>query len=306
MTAYTLGIDLGGTNTSLVVCDAQDHIRWEASFPTDPGAGFAPVVERLIAGVAPALASFHVAAVGVAAAAQLDPVNGIILASPNLGFTNAPLGPSLRSAFKVPIIIENDVNAAAKGESVAQRDAAQPLLAVFVGTGVGAGLIVDGRVFRGATGVAAEIGHVPVVAAGGERCGCGRRGCMEAYAGGRNLLRRAQERRRLPGKPFESVAEVAAAAGAGDTGCSAVLEEAAEALGMALTAAVALVNPATLVWGGGVARAYPPLIEAAISFLQQRGLPAALRVLDIRSSALGARAAAVGAAILARAGTAEP
>jgi glucokinase len=296
----TLGIDLGGTTTSLALVDARNNVVAERSFPTRAEAGFDDVLRRMCE-AASALAKGHpCAAVGVAAAAQVDVEAGVLVASPNLRFENQPLAAPLGNALALPVILENDVSAAAYGEYLAAPDEREPLLAVFVGTGVGGGLVVDGEVFRGAGGFAAEIGHVPVVPAGGEPCGCGRRGCVEAYAGGAAVVRRANARRAAEKPPFTDVDGVASASAAGDAGCREILEGAADYLGMALAAAVNLLNPGTLVMGGGVARAWPALVPRALDRMKESALPPALTSLTAREAILGGRAGVIGAAALAR------
>jgi len=297
---FTLGIDLGGTTTALAAVDARNNVVARRSFPTRAEAGFDDVVRRTSEAAAGILESYACAAAGVAVAAQVDPAAGVIVASPNLRFANEPLAARLQEELHLPIIIENDVNAAAYGEYLADPTAREPLLAAFAGTGVGGGFVVGGEIFRGADGFAVEIGHVPVVAAGGELCGCGRRGCVEAYAGGLAIVRRANARRTRSRAPaFEDVGAVARAA-ATDAGCREVLEEAAYYLGVALAAAVNLLNPGTLVIGGGVARAWPPLVPRAVARMNESALPPLLVSLVAREALLGAAAGVVGAAALAR------
>lgn len=297
---YTLGIDLGGTTTSLAVVDARNYVAAKRSFPTRAEAGFDDVVGRINEAAAEVLGKYPCYAAGAAAAAQVDVDAGVLVASPNLGFANEPLAARLREALGLPVVLENDVSAAAYGEYMAAPQAREPLLAVFVGTGVGGGLVAGGDIFRGADGFAGEIGHVPVVPAGGEPCGCGRRGCVEAYAGGSAVVRRANARRSRETPAFVDVDGVARAAAAGEAACQAVLEEAAEYLGVAMAAAVNLFNPGTLLVGGGVARAWPPLVPRALERMKESALPPALASLATREASLGAWAGAIGAAALAR------
>jgi glucokinase len=295
----TLGIDLGGTTTTLAVVGARNRLIRERSFPTAETADLDAFVGRVRAEVAAMATPF--AAAAAAAAAQVDPATGYVVASPNLPFAGAPLGPSLAAALGVPVRVENDVNAAAWGEYLAAPGGREPLLAVFVGTGIGSGIVAAGCLFRGADGFAGEIGHVPVVREGGEPCGCGKHGCLEAYAGGLGICRRADAASPRPdGISFRHVDDVVAAASAGDVACARVLDEAAAYLGMGLGAAVNLLNPGTLVIGGGVTRAWPPLYDRAVAHLAVHGLPALLARLIMRPSAWGARAGVVGAAALAR------
>jgi glucokinase len=296
----TLGIDLGGTTTLLAVVDAHNAIVWDRRLPTRPEAGFADVGRRIEEAAAEGRARYPYEAAGVAVAAHVHAHTGVLVSSPNLAFREVELRSYFERAWGLPLVVENDVNAAAYGEYVVASGPREPLLAVYVGTGVGGGLVVDGRLFRGADGFAAEIGHVPVVAEGGEPCGCGRRGCLEAYAGGAAIVRRAAARLRPGREPLASVDDVARAAAAGEAACRAVLEEAAAALGLGLAVAVNLYNPGTLVLGGGVARGWPEIIPRAPARMRAAALPAALAELVTAPAQLGPRAGVVGAAALAR------
>jgi glucokinase len=297
---FTLGIDLGGTTTVLAVVDAQNNVAWERSFPTRPEAGADDVLGRVARAAESARAELPFAAAGAAVAAQINPRTGVLVASPNLKFENVPLAAALRESLGVPVAVENDVAAAAYGEYLADDSPRLPLLAVFVGTGIGGGLVADGEIFHGADGFAAEIGHVPVVAEGGERCGCGRRGCVEAYAGGSAIMRRAAARCGGGARDFEDVDAVVREAEAGDEGCRAVLEEAATYLGVALAAAVNLLNPGTLVIGGGVARAWPALVDRAVERMKISTLAPLLASLVTRRALWDRRAGVIGAAARAR------
>ena len=293
---YTLGIDLGGTTTTLGVIGPNAEVVWEQGFPTPREVGFDVFTARVAAAAETARAVFPFDAAGVAVAAQIDAARGVILTSPNLPWENVPVVAVFKAALGVPVVAENDVNAAAYGEYLADADRRDPFLVVFVGTGVGSGIIARGDLFRGADGFAAEIGHVPVVAAGGERCGCGRYGCLEAYAGGRGILRRAS----AEGATYDAVDDVVFAAAAGNDHCRQVLEDAASYLGVALAGAVNLLNPATVVIGGGVARAWPPLRELAAARMRVSALAVSLAKLRLRASTLGTQAGIVGVAALAR------
>jgi glucokinase len=296
----TLGIDLGGTTTVLAVVDAQNNVAWERSFPTRAEAGCDDVLGRIVRAARAAARERPYAAVGAAVAAQVNARTGVVVASPNLKFENVPLAARLEEDLGLPAAVENDVNAAAYAEYLVDPAPREPLLAVFVGTGIGGGLVAGGDVFRGADGYAAEIGHVPGVAEGGEPCGCGRRGCVEAYAGGSSILRRAAARCGGREAAFEDVEAVVRAAEAGDDDCRVVLEEAATYLGVALAAAVNLINPGALVLGGGVVRGWPALAERAVARMRVSALAPHLASLATRRALLDRRAGVIGAAALAR------
>jgi len=263
--------------------------------------------------------------VGVAVAGMPGGPAGFIARSPNLGWTDVPLGELLRErlgeGFRVRVV--NDVSAAAwaeyrLGAGVGVRD----LLAVFMGTGIGGGIVAGGRLVEGAVGCAGELGHMKVVSGpGGRRCRCGGTGCVEAYAGGRALEKRARTELgahgRSPaglrsGPPRESQAtelagdleEVRAAhldraAGLGNPYAVQLWDEVAPLLGMALANAVTLLNPAVLILGGGMISRTPLLRERMVEELRKRAVPPALDTLTIREALLGDASGAAGAALLA-------
>lgn len=294
---YALGIDVGGTNTTLVITDSQHNILWQNRFPTGEAASFNDLINRIRAVALTARAEVPFSAAGAAAAGQINE-EGTLVTSPNLPFSGCPLGIALGEALDLPTIVENDVNAAAWGEYQISASPREPFLAVFVGTGIGAGLVQGGNLFRGASGAAAEIGHIPVNVENGEPCGCGNKGCAEAYAGGRGIIRRAND---IYGEVnFSTVDEVVAAA-ADNENVARILADAARYLGAALAAAVNLFNPATLVLGGGVLRAWPDVAPRALAEMDKHLLRPCRQALNVTYSQLGPFAAAAGAAALARA-----
>jgi glucokinase len=248
------------------------------------------------------------AGIGIAAAAQVSQADGKILDAPNMRFSNVAICADVEKAIGVRAYLENDVNAAALGEYSAREDPREPFLAVFVGTGVGAGIIIEGKIYHGSSGYAGEIGHVPVEPLGAV-CGCGARGCLEAYAGGVGIGRRAAaavKYGRAPvlaemvgGDGLPSADKVAAAAATGCPVSAEILSEAAKALGVALVGTVNLLAPGTLVLGGGVVEAYPRLSELAAGYVKSKALPLIAADLVVERSRLGAQAAALGAARLA-------
>ena len=192
-----VGVDLGGTNVRVGIVDPGGKVLAEVrSRVEDP----APdrVVALISTGIHEVLKQASVgldglAGVGVGAAAQLRGSTGVVAVSPNLGWREVPLGSLLASALGRPVRLVNDVEAITWAEvSFGSARGHKNALGVFVGTGVGGGLVMDGRLIRGASGVAVEIGHLKVRSEDGEPCGCGGRGCLEAYLGGANLTRRLQ------------------------------------------------------------------------------------------------------------------
>jgi glucokinase len=247
-------------------------------------------------------------AIGVACAGQIDPATGTVVHAPNLGWRDVPLGAELVAAFKVPVAVENDVRAAAWGEFTARgRDGS--LVAVFVGTGVGSGAVLDGRLWRGAGNAAGEVGHTQVVA-GGLPCRCGRHGCLEQYVSGSGFQRRlaaaieAGQASRLAGltggDPSRLTArDVHAAAMDGDPLASEIWGDAVRSLTTAAANYVTLVNPRVLVMGGGVIETVPALFDAVARTVPALTTILAGRSLSIERARLGDLSGLLGAAALA-------
>lgn len=305
---YSIGVDIGGSKTAALFVDKDGEILAESSFPTDSGDGYEGFLKRLLEVLERAFAGgMKPAGIGIAAAAQVSRSGGEILDAPNLYFSHVPICADVEKAVGVRVYIENDVNAAALGENSVRNNPREPFLAVFVGTGVGAGIILDGRIYHGFGGYAGEIGHIPVEPLGAV-CACGARGCLEAYAGGVGIGRRAAAAvayRRAPiladlidAGEFPSAEKVAAAASAGCRVSAEILAEASNALGVALVSAVNLLAPGTLVLGGGVLDAYPNMADIAAAYVKSETLPLIATDLIVEKSSLGPRAAALGAAKL--------
>ena len=250
-----------------------------------------------------------VAGIGIAAAGQIHPETQAVVYAPNLNWRDVPLRTRLEARFNLPVWVENDVRAAAWGEfRFGAGRGVRSLVAVFVGTGVGSGAILGGRLWRGAFNAAGEIGHTQVVP-DGLPCGCGQRGCLEAYCSGSGFIRRFEGalaagihttlRDRTGGDAAKLTAlQVAQAAAEGDPLAQEFWEDALRYLTLALTNAVTLLNPERLVLGGGVVEAVPALQEAVTTAIETRATLMA-RAVTVHRAALGDWAGAVGAAALA-------
>lgn len=250
------------------------------------------------------------ASIGVACAGQIHPETGAVVQAANLGWRNVPLAATLASAFGVPVSVENDVRAAAWGEfRFGVHRAAGSLLAVFVGTGVGSGAVLDGRLWRGAGNAAGELGHTQVVV-GGHLCACGARGCLEQYVSGTGFRRRLREalaagvKTRL-GELTEDEPDaldatmVAAAANSGDEFARALWTDATRYLTQAVANAVTLLNPQVLILGGGLFEALPELFDGVAGGILTATTELARGSLSIERARLGDWAGVLGAAALA-------
>lgn len=278
----TVGLDIGGTKISGGVIDGNGAIlaRGRRDTPAhDPAA-----IIKEAADLTRELSVEHeIDAVGVACAGYIDGSGSMVYFSPNLAWRDEPLKQRLEAVLDLPVIIENDANAAAWGEfrfGVA-ADAANMVL-VTVGTGIGGGIVVDGVLMRGAFGVAAELGHMRVVP-GGLRCGCGNRGCWEMYASGSALVREARElvvsgtphATRLSdmcgGNPETLTGpDVTRAAVEGDPAAVELLSDLGVWIGDGLASVAAILDPELIVLGGGVSEAGSLLIDPALAAFRRQ------------------------------------
>jgi glucokinase len=278
---------------------------------TEAHRGPAAVLETLRQTITQLAASLDgVAAVGVACAGQIHPETGAVVQAPNLGWRDVPLATELRRVLGVPVLVENDVRAAAWGEFAHGAGAGtDSLLAVFVGTGVGSGAVLGGRLWRGAGNAAGELGHTQVVP-DGLPCPCGRRGCLERYVSGSGLQGRLRAalaegrqtvlRSRTRGDAAALTAShVEEAARAGDSFAREVWDDAVRYLTVALANYVTVVNPRVLVLGGGVIETVPALFEAVTVGVPALTTTLARAVLRIERTRLGDWSGVVGAAALA-------
>jgi glucokinase len=267
------------------------------------------VVLATLAEVIRGLLTAHPArGVGVACAGQIHPRTGTVVYAPNLNWHDVPLAATLRNALGVPVVVENDVRAAAWGEfRFGAGLGVSSLLAVFVGTGVGSGAVLDGALWRGANNGAGEIGHTQVVW-DGLACPCGRRGCLEQYVSGSGFQRRlaqglaAGARTRLiaatAGDPSRLTAKmVREAAESGDAFAGQLWDEAERYLTLAVANYVTLFDPDALVLGGGVIETVPRLFEVVATGVPELTTILA-RGLRIERARLGDWSGMVGAAAL--------
>jgi glucokinase len=249
-----------------------------------------------------------VRAVGIACGGPLDPVAGIIQSPPNLpGWDDIPLIATVSSALDRPAAVDNDATAGALAEfwyGAGRSHGAGHLIYLTISTGVGGGLILDGRVYRGAAGNAGELGHLTVDYRG-RQCGCGRRGCLEAYASGTNIARRAREaldigeRSVLADLVALTARDVAEAAASGDALAARIWDETTAILGSALANILDVFNPELIVLGGGVTRAGDQLLVPVREAAFAQAMPPAARSAEIVLSELGERLGVVSAAAVA-------
>lgn len=315
--SLAIGIDVGGTKVLGALVEPDGAVRRLEQRPTPPqdGSGAArDVVDTIVAVTACLAEGERVAAVGVAVAGRVDPDRRRVRSAANLGWDHEPLADVVGAATGLPCVVENDANAAAWaehrfGSAVGLAD----VVMVTVGTGIGGGLVIGGRLQRGASGSGGEIGHI-VHVADGLPCGCGRSGCFEQYASGRALVREA--RRLATARPANATAlltgpgaeedqisgpGVTAAALAGDAWAITAFSLVGDHLGRGLADLAEVLDPDAFVIGGGVVDAGDLLLGPARAALA-RELPdwAPADLPPVLAASLGNRAGAIGAADLAR------
>ncbi len=319
MARHGVGVDLGGTNVRAAVVDADTGeivaAHKEPLADRTPAGVVAAVRHSLDCAASSAgvpLGTF--AAVGVGVAGQCLGKTGLVMNAPNLGWRDVPFGDLLAAEIGVPVRVANDLAVAAWGEKrFGAASGIDDVILVFVGSGVGSGLILGGRIHHGATGVAGEFGHVKMrpsrAGTKPRRCGCGQMGCLEAYTSGVNVAARVREEieagattrvRDLTGGDLSRVnaTMVDEAARAGDAYARALWEEVGELLGTAVANLVTLLNPARLILGGGVLLASPLLSSLVRHTFDERVSRSALRGLTIEHAWLGDDAGVIGAALL--------
>ncbi|WP_029073761.1 ROK family protein [Kaistia adipata] len=310
MTKTALAIDLGGTELRAALVTERGEVAGFAATPTDARGGPEAVIAQMIGlveKVRSAVPEARPRGLGVGAPGPLDPEAGIVVDAPTLsGWRNVPLVALLQQRLGLTVKLENDANAAALGEwrFGAGRGTAS-MVFVTVSTGIGGGVIVDGRLLHGRRGLAGEIGHM-AISDRPVRCACGSTGCFEALASGTALAREAAERVRsgtapalaaLAGDAPVTARHVGEAARAGDADALALLDDEARWLGVGLTNLLHVYSPERLILGGGVGSLLPLMQGTIAQTIRERAMPP-FRDVPVVAATLGSHAGLVGAASL--------
>lgn len=296
-----LALDIGGTKLAAGVVDADGRVLSFAAVPSEADRGPEPTLGRLFELGRTAVADSAVGwdeihAVGIGCGGPLDAERGVLLAPPHLpGWRDVPVTELAEREFGRPSTLENDATAAAAGEHRWGAGAGtRNMVYLTISTGVGGGVVIDGRLYRGAGLNGGELGHVTIDWRGRPCRGCGRVGCLEAYVSGTSIAERAQE----AGLELATAEEVAAAARGGDARAVAVWDETLEALACGLTSIVNLFEPELVVVGGGVSRSGEQLLGPVRKLVRRDAMRAAGEAVRIVPSALGDHVGVVGAAAI--------
>lgn len=308
-----VGVDIGGGKTALVVMEPSGSRIHRVQWPTRSGEGPEAIIEDLVEGLGRSLESVgrNALRVGIGICGQVARGSGVVRFAPNLvGWRDVPLQRRIGDALGVPVAVANDLKMIALGEwEHGGGRGADDVVVIFVGTGIGAAVISDGRLLLGHGGYAGEIGHTTVVV-DGRLCSCGNHGCVEAYAAGWAIAERAREAVaagaggrlvELSGSIDRITAKTVAEAWRdGDELARRVVEDTGRYLAAAVGNVVNSFNPRRIVIGGGVVQGIPELVYAVRHHVASHGLDACLEQLEIVPAELGSYGGAVGAVTLAR------
>jgi glucokinase len=309
----TLGVDLGGTKVNVALVDQSGRLLSAHKSPIHPNKEPERVIADILTAIDRCLSKTgqKAEALGIGVAAQVDQ-NGVVRGSQNLGWRNVPLKHELEKQLGLPVAVTNDVNAATWGEwRYGSGRGKDDLAVLFVGTGIGGGVITGGNLLSGCSNSGGELGHITIVY-DGRKCHCPNRGCLEAYAGGWAIAERAQEAVRTAPKEGQrlvslagSVEKITAATvnrayREGDLLARRLVEDTGQYLAAGVVSIINAFNPCVLVLGGGVIEGIPELIQIVKEFTRNRALEAAVEKLEIVKAALGGDAGVIGAAALAQ------
>jgi glucokinase len=314
---YIIGVDLGGTKIAVgaMPVDGSRLIAMRTDLTLASEGGADGVVARIASNIEAVIAQTIVETgcargdfigIGVGAPGPLERAKGIVLVAPNLGWRDFPLKDRVEHAVGIRTTLENDANCATLGEWwTGAAKGAQNAIGMTIGTGIGGGLILDGKLYHGASDVAGEIGHT-TIDSNGRRCACGNYGCLEAYASGPAIAERAREA--LAGGEVSFLSEMAGgdvskitaamvyeAAKRGDTLAADVVRDTGRFIGIGLANLLNVFNPEVVIIAGGVTQAGEDLLTPIRTEVKRRAFKAAVDACRIVPGALGGTAGTVGA-----------
>lgn len=309
-----IGIDVGGTNVKIALVDDSGKIIYSNSVPTRAEMGYEYTVNNIKQAIydlmkETKLTAKDIEGIGFGFPGQVDYKSGIVRLAPNIpGWVEVPIAKMIEDEFHIPTRVDNDVRCAALGElKYGAGKGCENLICITVGTGIGSGLIVNGKLVRGASNAAGEIGHIKLQIHDGPICGCGDTGCMEAFASGPAIVAMAEEYI-LGGKStkYREMANggditpfiVSEAAKAGDPVAKRIFARIGEYIGIGMASVVNLLNPEKIIIGGGVADAGDILLEPLKEALKKRAMKIAGETVEVVPAQLGNTAGVIGASLL--------
>lgn len=309
-----IGIDLGGTNIAVGLVDENGKIIAQDSTPTLAPRSYAEIVKDMVelsekltaeAGIS----MKDIEAVGIGTPGSVDYEKGSVAYANNLGFNDAPLREEFQKYHNVPVILENDANAAAYGEYIANGTDTDVFLAITLGTGVGGGIIIDDKIFRGSNGAGAELGHFTLVH-NGAPCSCGKKGCWEAYASVTALINQTKVAiEKHPESLMKTLAEESGhvsgrtafdAAKKGDLAAQEVVGKYIEYVADGLVSIVNIFQPNKIVVGGGISKEGDYLLNPVREYVKKYDYNKLFKRTEIATATLYNDAGIIGAAFAAK------
>ena len=286
----TVGIDIGASKTLLVYLDETGEMRHHVQWKTfqNPNLQRDSIIDHVLRLKEEGASA---TSLGIGVAGQVDPEKGVIRWAPNLGWKQFFLGNELEEKLSIPVLLTNDVRAAAFGEwQVGAGKGEDNLLCLFIGTGVGGGVVVSGKLLEGHSSTAAEVGHM-IVSLDGPLCSCGMQGCLEAFCGGWAIAK-------LSGMP--TAREAIEAAKQGNVLCQSVVDNGKRALSKGIISLIHVLNPRMVILGGGILQGLPNWIPEISEDVFKWALKASLKDLKIVPASLGVFSCAIGAGLLSK------
>lgn len=310
MKKYVIGVDLGGTKISTAISTIEGNILANVVLPTKAEEGEVAVLGRIMQSIDEVIVGSstsidEVEAIGIGSPGPLDAKKGIIITTPNLPFKDYNLVQPLKEKYNIPVYLDNDANAAAIGEYMFGAGKGKESIVYFtVSTGVGGGAVLDGKVYRGHTSNALEIGHT-TVNPNGPRCNCGNLGCLEAMSSGTAIAKKGKEavstNVETSLKKYDTVTsyEVFKEAEAGDEVAKDIIDNALTYLGIGVANAIATFDPEMIIIGGGVSKAGDIVFDTVKKVVNKRCFKSMAESCEIVPAGLGSDAGVVGAVALA-------
>ena len=305
---YVVGVDLGGTKIYTALVDLEGNIVKEKTVETLAHEGEQAVMGRIIDTINYVIDGTDknlIKSIGIGSPGPLDVKNGIILESANLPFKNFEIVKSIKETYDLPTYLDNDANVATLGEFMfGAGKGTENMVFITASTGIGGGAVLNGKLFRGATGNALEVGHM-TVSTEGPRCGCGNVGCAEALGSGTAIGKRAKEavlsNVKTSLKNYDNVTskEVFKEAANGDRVAKKILNTSLTYLGIAVANTITNFDPEKVVVGGGVVNGGDIVIDTIKNVVEERCMAAFVENCTIEKAVLGGKAGVLGAAALA-------
>ncbi len=315
---YVVGVDMGGTKILAAIITGDGTILSRAKTATkahkDPTQVIGRIADCINKAIKQAgLSKASIQSVGIGAPGPLDPKDGVIIFAPNLNWYNVPLKKELESRLNIPTFLDNDVNVGTVGEFThGAGQGANSLVGIFVGTGIGGGIILNGKLFHGTNKTAGEIGHM-IVKANGPKCNCGNSGCLEAISSRTAITKKIRKAVLKQGRKSHILElndgnldnirskTLAKAVASGDKVTIKVIRRTAKYLGIGIASVVNFLNPEMIILGGGVVEALDDeFIKRIRKFAKAYALPNTMDGIEIVTAKLGDDAGVIGASVLAR------